>query len=359
MARKKRKIKINGTITSDSNAEIYRWFGIPAASPKMLADALEEADGDPVDIYINSPGGLVSAGSEMYSLIKEYDGETTSKITGFSASAATLPAIAADKTLISIAGQMMIHGSWMLTEGNEGDHAHNAGILQSIDKGMAAAYAAKTGKTVEELKALMEVETWMDAKKAVELGFADEVMFDAPEAESARSSAEKFTELPQAVIDKVRAEMAKSGGISGIDNSTSPIAQAPQSAEGDDQLKDLEELKAKHPEIYKAAVKDGITAERARINDLHALAGAPGAADVVKAAIEDGRTASEAAIDIVKASAARITAEGQRRTADAQASGANAVPPAELPAAPSPEAASDAEAAAILAEMKNLKGVKR
>lgn len=328
----------------------------------MLSDALEEAAGDPVEIYINSPGGAVSAGSEMYTLIKEYEGETTAKITGFAASAASLPAIAADKTLIGPTAQLMIHNSWVYSEGDRNAHNHQAGVLLSIDKGIAAAYSAKTGKTAEELMSLMDTETWMDAKKAVELGFADEVMFETTEAEGARNSAEKFTELPQAVIDKVRAELAKSGSFAEPVNFTlveAPTAQAPQGAQGDDQVKTLEELKASHPDLYAAAVKDGIAAERARINDLNALAGAPGAADVVKAAIEDGRTASQVAIDIVKASAERITTEGQRRAADAQASGAHAVPPAEPPAAPSPEAASDAEAAAILAEMDKQKGAKR
>ncbi|WP_158560666.1 head maturation protease, ClpP-related [Paenibacillus contaminans] len=357
MARK--KIKINGTITSDSNASIYRWFGLTVASPKMIADALEEAAGEPVDIYINSPGGSVAAGSEMYTLIKEYEGETTAKITGFAASAASLPAVAADKTLMAPTAQMMIHNSWVYSEGDRNNHTHQAKTLLSIDQGIAAAYSGKTGKTPEELMSLMDMETWMNAQKAVELGFADSVMFSEEEGANASNSAEKYAELPQAVIDKIRLELAKTGSFEDFATAQHFALQKNehQGAEGEDEPMDLEELKAKHPEVYQAAVQDGVANERARITALNALATAPGAAEIVAKAIADGKTAGEAAIDIVKASNERLTDEGRRRQADAKNSGIEQVPPDEAPDNKNdPDVTSQAEADAIVAEYKNLRG---
>ena len=118
----------------------------------------------------------------------------------------------------------------------------------------------------------------------------------------------------------------------------------------------LAELKEKHPDLFAAAVAEGAQNERSRINDLNALAGAPGAADIVAKAITEGRTAAQAAVEIVQASMQRLSTEATNRTADSQASNA-AIVPAE---GPTPQATAEqvaqAEADAIVAEMKKLRG---
>src|SRR5690606_34920360 len=110
------------------------------------------------EFYINSPGGSVFAASEIYTMIREYTGESVAKITGVAASAASFIALAADKTIISPTGQMMIHNSSIDTYGDRHEHETSHGLLLSVDEAISDAYALKTGKSREELMALMDKE---------------------------------------------------------------------------------------------------------------------------------------------------------------------------------------------------------
>lgn len=171
------KINIKGTIISDRMQRIYDWIGIEATSPSKVSNALP-IDNKPIEVVINSGGGDVFAGSEIYTTLKEYQGEVTVKIVGLAASAASVIAMAGDKIFISPTAQMMIHNVSTYTEGDYRDFEHTAEVLKSANQSIANAYRAKTGKTDEELKALMDNETWFNAQSAVEQGFADEVMFE-------------------------------------------------------------------------------------------------------------------------------------------------------------------------------------
>lgn len=355
----RKKIKINGTITSDSNSFIYRWFGIQVASPNMVADALEEANGEPVDVYINSGGGSVFAGSEMYTLLKEYAGEVTVKITGVAASAASVIAMAANKTLISPTAQMMIHNASSGTEGDKHAHQRSTNMLHSVDEAITNAYRMKTGKSKDELLALMDAETWMNAQQALELGFADEIMFSEDTVDDISNSATPFVELPQQVIDKIRNELFKAGTQQPMNHVPNTKTAPEDGAEGSDEPMNLDELKAKHPDLYNEVLNHGVKQERERITQLNALAGAPGAGEIVAKAIANGLTAGEAAMEIVKASQERISNEGQKRMNDALSSGVNSVPTDEAPAEkPNQQAVYDAEAEALAAEIKALRGGK-
>jgi len=356
----RKKIKINGTITSDSNAFIYKWFGIQVASPSMVAEALEEAAGEPVEVLINSGGGSVFAGSEIYTMLKDYPGEVVGKITGLAASAASVIAMGVDRLLISPTGQIMIHNSSTYSEGDRHTHSHQADMLLSVDEAITNAYSLKTGKSKEELLGLMDKETWLNAQKAVELGFADEIMFIDASADVSNSMP-SFVELPQAVIDKVRNELIKGNSQPNqqVNETQSNSNTTHISEEGDDKVMNLEDLKAKHPELYQQVLYQGITQERNRITELNALADAPGAAAIVAQAIEEGKTAGETAMEIVKASKERIADEGKRRAQDAKNSGIDKVEPDEAPETPNAEAVQQAEADALAAEILNLRGVRK
>lgn len=101
-------IYVNGTIVDSEDAWVYDLFGIECASPEKVRDALKEADGNDVDIFINSGGGSVFAGSEIYSMIQRYKGNVTIHVTGLAASAASVIACAG-KCLMSATAQMMVH----------------------------------------------------------------------------------------------------------------------------------------------------------------------------------------------------------------------------------------------------------
>ena len=148
---------------------------------------------------VNSNGGLVTVGSEIYTALKSYSGNVTVEVTGMAASAASVAIMGADKVLISPTAQIMIHKAlYGYVSGNSDDLDKASNALKSSDRAIVNAYVAKTGLSEEEILDMMRNETYMSASEAVEKGFADEVMsFDDV---GAVASLENGL-LPQAVID--------------------------------------------------------------------------------------------------------------------------------------------------------------
>ncbi|GGI64737.1 head maturation protease, ClpP-related [Enterococcus alcedinis] len=172
------QIKVSGPIISNSDKWFYDWFDEDSTCPN---DIKLPSTGEEVEILINSPGGDVYSGSEIYTTIKDYPGRVTVKILGVAASAASIIAMAGDVVSISPTAQIMIHNPWMYTAGDQNDLRKDAEYLENWADSLSNAYQIKSGKSKEELRVLMDEETWMTAEKAVELGFADEVMFTKPE----------------------------------------------------------------------------------------------------------------------------------------------------------------------------------
>ena len=171
-----RKIEVKGTIVGNADKWIYEWFGMDATCPKDVNAAISEANGEPLLVEINSGGGDVFAGSEIYTALKAYAGTVEINIVGLAASAASVIA-QAGHSRISPTALFMVHNVSGSAAGDFHDMQQEAEILQTANKAVAAAYLEKTGKSMEELLGIMDAETWMDAQKAVEYGFVDEVMF--------------------------------------------------------------------------------------------------------------------------------------------------------------------------------------
>lgn len=171
-----RKIEVKGTIVGNADKWIYEWFGMDATCPKDVNAAISEANGEPLLVEINSGGGDVFAGSEIYTALKAYAGTVEINIVGLAASAASVIA-QAGHSRISPTALFMVHNVSGSAAGDFYDMQQEAEILQTANKAVAAAYLEKTGKSMEELLGIMDAETWMDAQKAVEYGFVDEVMF--------------------------------------------------------------------------------------------------------------------------------------------------------------------------------------
>lgn len=172
------RVNIKGPIVSNSDYSIYEWFGIEATCPKIVHDAIEKANGEDLEVIINSGGGSVFPASEIYTALRDYAGNVIVKIVGLAASAASVVAMAGKKVLMSPTAQMMIHNVTTYAEGDYRDMEHTAEILKNANDTIANAYRLKSGKTQEELLALMDNETWMTAQKAKELGLIDEIMFE-------------------------------------------------------------------------------------------------------------------------------------------------------------------------------------
>ena len=149
-----------------------------------------------VTVRINSPGGDVMAGAEIYSALKEHSlnghGRVRVEITALAASAASVIAMAGDEIAMYPTSYMMIHNPWSIAIGDAKEMRKTARTLDVISEGLINAYQQRTGKSRDELKRMLENETWMSAGTAVEQGFADEVIGagagDAPIAACLMSS---------------------------------------------------------------------------------------------------------------------------------------------------------------------------
>lgn len=194
-----RVIDIKGEIINSNNQWIYDWLEMEATSPKKISDALRDAGGEDVEIHINSPGGDVFAGSEIYTLLRSYSGKVKIKILGIAASAASVIAQAGESE-ISPTGMFMIHNVKTWSSGDYRDMEYTAEALKAANESIINAYMAKTGMTQEELQGLMDRETYMAAAQAVEYGFVDKVMFteQVPELRNG------FGLLPEETLKKIK-----------------------------------------------------------------------------------------------------------------------------------------------------------
>ena len=142
---------------------------------KWMADELAKANGEDVELRINSPGGSVFEGQAMYTALRRYTGKVTVNVDSLAASAASFVAMAASRISMAENAMMMIHKAWGLTVGNADDTRKQADLLDKIDGVLVAQYAARTGNTPEQISEWMAAETWMTAQEAVDRKFADEI----------------------------------------------------------------------------------------------------------------------------------------------------------------------------------------
>ena len=169
-------IDIKGQVGPSGNEWIYEWYGIQATSPKQVIRALKNANGEPVTIKINSGGGDVFAGCEIYNELKNYSGEVSIEIHGLCASIASVIAMAG-KCKMSPLAEIMIHNVSTNTSGDYRDMEHTAEVLKKANKTIANAYVLKTGMKAEEVYKLMDKETWFTADEALEIGLIDEILY--------------------------------------------------------------------------------------------------------------------------------------------------------------------------------------
>lgn len=194
-----KKIMVNGPIISNSEQWIYDYFDIEATSPKNVTSQL--VDGEDIDININSGGGDVFAGSEIYTALKSHNGKVNVTITGIAASAASVIAMAGHTVKISPTAQIMIHNVSSGASGDYRDLAHQSEVIKNYNKSISASYEAKTGLEQSEILELMNKETWLTAVEAKEKGFADEILFADESVKLVASM--PTTAIPQAVINKM------------------------------------------------------------------------------------------------------------------------------------------------------------
>ncbi|MER2169026.1 MAG: head maturation protease, ClpP-related [Psychrobacillus psychrodurans] len=303
------KIDIKGPIIGDADQWIYDWFDIPAVSPSKVNSAIEEAERNKskqIDVFINSGGGSVFAASEIYSSLKAFPGKVVINIVGMAASAAGVVAMAGDEgnVLMSPTGQFMLHNASTFAAGDYRDMDHTSEFLKGVNQSIANAYMIKTKKSADELKVMMDKETWLTAQQALEHGFIDNVMFESQPLAVADGSNNLVNGLlPPEVIDKVRNELARDKSLQTVNSVTNNISTT--NAKEEDLTMDLEKLKNEHPELFKEVKNlgftDGVKAENERMKAIDEMA-LPGNESMVEAAkYQNPVTAEQLAVKMIKA----------------------------------------------------------
>ncbi len=178
----KHTINIKGVIIPNNYKWYYNLFEMDSTCVKDVQDIMDQVkDGDEVEVYINSPGGVIDVGSEIYTLLRKHSEKVKIYITGEACSAASVIAMAAYSEMAPTA-LMMVHCVSSGVNGNHSDMEHMAETLRTADKALSSAYVDKTGMSEEEILQIMENETWLTADQALERGLIDKVMFREEES---------------------------------------------------------------------------------------------------------------------------------------------------------------------------------
>ena len=174
----KYRIDIKGVMIPNDYKWYYDWFGADSTAPKDVTDVLKNVQpGDEVEVMINSPGGIIDVGSEIYTMLRQCAADVKIYITGQACSAASIVAMAGYCEM-SPTALMMVHCVSSGTEGNHSDMEHMAETLRTADNALSTAYVAKSGMSQEEALEMMEHETWLTADQAKEKKLIGERTFD-------------------------------------------------------------------------------------------------------------------------------------------------------------------------------------
>lgn len=186
-----RTLFLNGEISDET------WYG-DEVTPKMFKEELQDGEGD-ITVWINSPGGDVFAAAQIYNMLMDYKGNVTVKIDGLAASAASVIAMAGTEVQMSPVAMMMIHNPATIAIGDSSEMKKAIDMLDEVKESIMNAYEIKTGLSRSRISHLMDAESWFNAKKAVELGFADKLLFSKEETEAEE---EKELEMEAVVFSR-------------------------------------------------------------------------------------------------------------------------------------------------------------
>ena len=206
------KLDIRGVLIPNDYKWFYKWLEMDATCPQdvqKVVDALK--DGEILDVYINSPGGVIDVGSEIYTLLKQASERCVLKIhiTGEACSAASIVAMAGYCEMAPTA-LMMVHCVSTSSRGNHSAMEHTAEVLRTADAALCTAYMSKAGMSEQEALEMMEHETWLTAHQAKERRLIDKIMFEETEEENMQMVAGPLFKLPtEEQMAQIRAIMGE------------------------------------------------------------------------------------------------------------------------------------------------------
>lgn len=169
-------VHLRGYLVGNDEADMLRWLGWrDITCPLDIQRALEAAGGESVTLLVSSPGGSVTVGTDIYSILRRYSGETTALVQGMSASASTV-AMTGCKRIVAEPGSILCyHNPSMDAGGTAGDHRNAAVSLDNVKESILNIYMTRTGKTREEVSALMDQDLLISPQQALEYGLIDAV----------------------------------------------------------------------------------------------------------------------------------------------------------------------------------------
>lgn len=340
MPRKIDKFDFRMENVTDKTADIYMygpvmnekwWDEEEGIVPTEILKALNGVKGRDLNIHLHSGGGHVVAAMAIYTQLANHEGKKTIIIDGLAASAATVIAMAGDEVRMSESGIFMIHNASGISLGNASQMRKDADRVEKMSNIALELYANKTGKSQDEIKQMMDDETWMTAKEAKELGFIDSVisktdnepqmMADGAVMWCGIDVTEYKNKLPSALLTK-----------QAVTQQPKPTNNQPKGELQMDELT-LAMLKEKFPEVYQQAIsdavakaaQDAVTAERARMKAIDEIA-EPGHEELVqKAKYDSSMTAGDFAIEAMKANKANLANMQAQRQKEITESGVNNV----------------------------------
>ena len=194
-----RTLRLEGAIAEES------WFD-DEITPAVFKEELMAGNG-PITVWINSPGGDCVAAAQIYNMLMEYPADVTVKIDGIAASAASVIAMAGTRVCMSPVSLMMIHNPMTVAFGDHTDMQKAIEMLDEVKESIINAYEIKTNLSRAKLSHLMDSETWMNANKAVELGFADDILTDEKLAVNVPAYAFSGRAVENALLNKITAKV--------------------------------------------------------------------------------------------------------------------------------------------------------
>lgn len=341
MPKKMDKFDFRMENVTEKSADIYMygsvmnekwWDDDGGIVPTDILKALNNVKGKDLNIHLHSGGGHVAAAMAIYSQLANHEGKKTVIIDGLAASAATLIAMAGDEIKMSESGVFMIHNASGIAHGNAKQMRKAADVIEKMSSVALELYAARTGKSHDEIKQMMDDETWMNANEAKERGFVDSVIKFKSDAE------------PQMMADGVvmwcgldvteYKNRLPSVLSTAVQDGTEVKPKLTNQVKGEPQMElTLAVLQGNFPDVYQQAISDAvakakeeaIAAERARMQAIDEIA-EPGQEELVKKAkYESNMSAGDFAVAVMKANKVNLATIQKNREQEITASGVNDV----------------------------------
>lgn len=252
-------------------------------SPAEIRAELKDAGKEEIRVEISSPGGLVFDGLEIFNLIKNYPGKKTTHLMGLAASMASYIALAGDRVTAEANAVYMIHNAQGGAMGDHRDLRKTADIIEALSGVIASAYVKKTGKTPEDIAALMDGTTFLYGAEMKDAGFVDEIIGEpttdkATACSLALASVSACNETVKKIADTE--SVSKIAAMLGEITAQKPVVDGPATAENSaanitskESEMDIKQLKAEFPDLYQAVLDEGIKAEQTRREAIAAFMG--------------------------------------------------------------------------------------